>query len=303
MKTLNNNNLKTNIMKTSKFNSKINQQKLFNMKNLIKGITLVSIFAVSSNVIAQHDHNEDGHDVVLHENSLIESCDFDISSDLTQADWKRANKEIGNLLFLNPLASAKPLGKFKWDLTLEMSSSTFDENSGAWNNTFSHPDSTHYLSDNDRVSVPGFRFRMGVTDKLDVGVYYAPSQPFGANYGFLGFEGKYSFINDTIRNWSSSVRLSYVQDFPVEDFDMSVTGLDVSVSKTFFNILTPYAGVATNWNYSREKTDEVDLKNESHIAVRGIIGAELRWKFVNLGYEVMVGDEFNNSAVKLGVTF
>ena len=105
------------------------------------------------------------------------------------------------------------------------------------------------------------------------------------------------------KNWAASARVSYVRDANINDFNISTTGIDISVSKTFFGLLTPYTGVAMNWNHGKEVTNEVDLDNENYIGVRGIVSAEVKWKFVNLGYEIMIGDKFNNRALKIGVTF
>jgi hypothetical protein len=291
--------------KTKKTNHLLNFKTM--KTNAMAGIICLALSLFAGNLlIAQdngHDHDHEEENAPLHVNSVLGSCDFDISPDLSQSEWKTFNKEAGNLIYLNPLSSSKPLGKLKWDLTLEGTTSDINDNKGAWNNTMHHPDSTHTLTDNGRVMVPGLRFRIGVTERIDVGIYYAASQPFGAKYGFLGFEAKYAFINDTINNWAASVRASYVFDANIKDFNIGVAGLDLTASKTFFNVLSPYAGVSVNWNHSKIITNEVSLANENYFGVRGIAGLELRWKFVNLGYEFMLGDGFNNQAFKIGVTF
>ena len=274
------------------------QNSITETSRLFLSLASLALMLTKNNLIAQNNPEVD-----LHVNTEIGQCDFDISYDLTQAEWKKATKEIGNILYLNPLSSAKPLGVKNWDLQVETTSSNVDQESGAWNNTFHHPDSTHYLSSNGRTAVPALRFRMGLTDKFDAGIYYSSAQPFGANYGILGFELKCAFINDTTRNWAASVRASYVTDANIKDFNISTTGIDFSVSKTFFAVVAPYAGVAMNYNHSKEVTDEVDLENENYFGVRGVIGAELKWEFVNLGYEFMIGDGYSNRALKVGVTF
>jgi hypothetical protein len=283
--------------------SKTNQLNFKIMKtSLLNGLICLSLILIANtNSMAQGNSNDP--DVELNVNSELKSCDFNISSDLTQSEWKRFTKEAGNLLFLNPLSSAKPLGVKNWDLVIETTTSDVDETSGAWNNTFQHPDSEHYLAEGPRVSTPGLRFRIGITEKLDAGIYYTSAKPSGANYGLLGFEAKYAFINNPEKNWASSVRVSHLMDASIEDFNLSVTGIDVMASKTFFGVLTPYAGITGNWNHTKEVTDKVDLDNENYFGVRGIIGTELRWKFVNVGYEFLVGDGFNNRAMKIGVTF
>ncbi len=283
----NTNHLKIKIMKTQ----------------LFSGLICLTLIATSNTNTLAQSHQPGDPDVELHVDTSLGLCSFDISSDLTQSEWKRFTKEGGNLLYLNPLSSARPLGVKNWDFNIEMTSSDVDETSGAWNNTFHHPDSVHYLNDGPRTAIPAMRFRIGLTEKIDAGLYFSPTTAFGANYNLIGFEAKYAFINDPVTNWAASVRVSHVMDAAIEDFNISVTGIDVMASKTFFGILTPYAGVAGNWNHTKETTDEVDLHNENYFGVRGIVGTELRWKFVNVGYELMVGDGFNNRALKIGVTF
>lgn len=267
---------------------------------LLTILSLIGIFN-SKSMAQSHEHGDP--DVELHVNTSLEICDFDIHPDLTQSEWKRFTKEAGNLLYLNSLSSAKPLGIKNWDFIIEMTSSDVDETSGAWNNTFHHPDSVHFLNEGPRTSIPAMRFRIGLTEKIDAGIYFSPTQTLGANYNLIGFEAKYAFLNDPETNWAAAVRVSHVMDAGIDDFNISVTGIDVTASKTFFNVLTPYAGVSGNWNHSKEVTNEVNLDNENYVGVRGIVGAEIRYRFINLGYEVMVGDGFNNSALKIGVTF
>ena len=40
--------------------------------------------------------------------------------------------------------------------------SRIDDEKDAWNDTFSHPDSTHYLTDGDALMIPGLMVRAGV---------------------------------------------------------------------------------------------------------------------------------------------
>lgn len=267
-------------------------------------LLLLFVFAITTHATAQHAHNDDHPNVALHVNSELGQCDFDISSDLTQAEWKRASREIGNTLYLDPLSSSAPLGRFNWSLQLESNSFTIDQESGAWNNTFHHPDSAHYLTDNsNRLFVPALRFRMGLTDRIDFGFYYTSAKPFGANYGFLGVEGRYAFLQNIESGWSATVRGSYVMDANVKDFNLSSTGIDVTASKTLFKLVTPYAGAALNWNRGKIISNEVSLSTENTVGFRGLAGIDFCWKFVNLGYEVQFGDGMQNRSFKIGVRF
>jgi hypothetical protein len=267
---------------------------------------ILIVFLLSAPVAYTQSVEKHGDDpnVLLHVNSGIGMCDFDIAPALTQDEWSKATHEIGNAIYLEPLASSRPLGKGNWAIQLEQNSLHVDQASGAWNNTFHHPDSTHYLTGSSgRLSVPALRFRMGITDRLDAGIYYTTAKPFGANYGFLGFDAKYALLNDLEKGWSASVRGSYMTDATIKDFNISCAGLEVLAGKNLFRLFTPYAGIATNWNHGSERTSEVDLHNENSIALRGIIGLEFRWKFIDLAYECQLGDGLSQRSLKIGVTF
>ena len=266
---------------------------------------LVVLFCFAMKANAQHDHTaESTPNVTLHVNPELGMCDFDIASNLSQAEWARATKEIGNILYLDPLSSAVPLGKWNWTLHLETNSAKVDQESGAWNNTFHHPDSAHYLTgENGRISVPALRFRIGITERWDAGIFYTSAKPFGAKYGFFGLETKYAFLNDTARGWAAAVRGSYVTDANIRDFNIFSAGADLTTSKTVFRYFSPYAGVGFNWNHGHIVSSEVSLKNENAFAVHGIAGIDFRWRFVNVGCGVMIGDGLGNRSFKVGVAF
>lgn len=254
--------------------------------------------------LAQHDHTGTAHpNVVLHVNPAIAMCDFDIASNLTQDEWARATREVGNAIYLDPMSSSRPLGQWNWSLWVEQNSFRVDQESGAWNNTFHHPDSTHWLTESGRLAVPALRFQLGFAKRWDAGVYYTSAKPFGANYGFLGLETKYTFLNDTLRGWYASARASYALDANVRDFNVSSASLDLTASKQVWRFFTPYAGLTLGWNHGKEITDEVNLQNENSLVVRGIVGLDFRWKFLNLGYVFLLGDGNWNQTFKVGVSF
>lgn len=274
------------------------------MTTLLKTtLPVLGLICSAISVNAQQTH-DDGHpNVILNINPELGMCDFDIAPNLTQSEWARATREIGNILYIDPLASPAPLGRGNWTLHLEQTSAAVDQESGAWNNTFHHPDSAHYLTGSGRISVPALRFRMGINERWDAGIYYTSAKPFGANYGFIGMESRYAFLRDTLKGWSAAARGSFIIDANIKDFNVFSTGLDVTAGKQFFHLFTPYAGAAVNWNHGREVTDDVNLAAENSLGFRGLAGIDFRWKFVNLGYEVQFGDGRANRAFKLGVSF
>lgn len=244
------------------------------------------------------------HDVSLHVNAELGSCDFDIAPELTQAEWKQATREIGNAIYLNGLRTPAPLGKNHWSLFIDYNTFHVDDESGAWNNTFHHPDSTHYLTgESDRLAVPGLRFQYGITQNWDAGIYYTSAKPFGANYGFLGVETNYAFFRDTTRGFFLGARGSYTCDANIKDFNIFSTGFEITASKRLFNYFYPYCSVAANWNHGRIVSNEVSLTNENNLNFHGVAGLDFRWKFLTTGYEVCFGDGASNRAFKIGVIF
>jgi opacity protein-like surface antigen len=108
---------------------------------------------------------------------------------------------------------------------------------------------------------------------------------------------------DTARGWSGAVRGSFVTDANIRDFTIFSTGLDATVSRTFFGMLTPYAGAGMNWNHGHIVSNEVNLANENSLGFRGLAGLDFRCKFVTLGYEMQFGDGRANRSFNLGVLF
>lgn len=234
-------------------------------------------------------------DVELNVNSELNTCDIELSPNLTQEEWKVFNRQFGDVIYFNPMTSARPLGTKNFDITLDFKITSIDQTSGAWNNTFHHPDSIHWLG--DVLVVPALHARMGVSEKVDVGVYFTHS----GLYGFIGGEVKYALLNDTDKGWAVSVRGSIIKELSVEDFNFTNYGVDVSASKTF-GLFTPYVGVAGTLSHAKEVTEKVNLSNENVLDARLIAGAEFKWKIVNLGVEVDVS-ELTTLVIKMGVTF
>src|SRR3989344_829254 len=95
----------------------------------------------------QEKHGDDHPDVTLNVKPSLGMCDFDLSPNLTQQEWARATREVGNAIYLEPLSAAQSLGKGNWALHLENNSFHVDQESGAWNNTFHHPRSEEHTSE------------------------------------------------------------------------------------------------------------------------------------------------------------
>ena len=159
-----------------------------------------------------------------------------------------------------------------------------NDHDAAWNNTFSHPDDAHTLSDGD-LGFPGLMLRLGVTDRLDVGAYVTKSP--GADYGFLGGQVQYNVLNDLERNLAAAVRFSSTMMYGPEDLKFNVYGLDALVSRDFSRF-SPYVEVSAYLSHGRETTLAVDLENETVSGVQGMVGVVASVSVLRIGAEFNV---------------
>ena len=91
----------------------------------------------------------------LHVNDKWDECSFVLDESLTQEAWNQFTSEAGLVTYFRPLNSAKPLGKKNYEISLLNWGTTIDDADDAWNDTFSHPDSTHTLFDGNALLFPG----------------------------------------------------------------------------------------------------------------------------------------------------
>jgi hypothetical protein len=237
---------------------------------------------------------------VLHTNSEWEECAIVLDPSLTQGDFNAFIGEVSELMHFRPLAGAKPLGKFNFEITLEMRSAEIEDWEPKWNNTFSHPDHHHTLTGDDhRLSIPGLRGKMGITDKMDVELFLAVNPD--SNYGFTGVAIKYALINDPNSKWGAAVRGSYTTLLGVDDMDLNQIAADFLVSRDIW-YFRPYVGGALALSYGVETTDKVALSNETLLSPMALIGTEFVWKYFSAGIEQSFG-KLSITSFKVGATF
>ncbi len=110
------------------------------------------------------------------------------------------------MAYFRPLTDARPLGKGKWEVSLLQWETSIDATESAWNDTFVHPDSTHWLFEGRGLKFPGFTARTGVSDRVDVGIYETKNP--NANYGFYGGQMQYNFARNDAKGFAASARAS-----------------------------------------------------------------------------------------------
>ena len=267
------------------------------MKHYIGISTALVLALFYSTSHAGGDHGGELN-VKLHVDDRWEECSFALDPSLTQEAWHQFTREAGLVTYFRPLNSAKPLGVKNFEVALLDWGTKIDETDAAWNDTFVHPDSTHYLANGDLL-FPGLMFRVGVTNQIDIGAYFTKNVP--ANYGFYGGQVQYNFVNDVEKNLAAAARFSFTALFGPEDLNHSVVGLDVLASKDISRF-SPYVGVSGYLARAQETTTKVNLDDENVLGLQGMVGTSVNISRLRIGAEWNFADVAGYS-FKLGYAF
>lgn len=209
----------------------------------------------------------DGSGVYWHIDPSVKTCSMVIDPSLTQAQWKKFTREVGEIASFKSLAPAEPLGKLNYTVGIDYSRTPVDQHDPAWINTFTHPGVNCPLG--DQIKIPTLRARVGVSSRMDVGGIWATAP--GANYGLLGGELKYAFLRESARVPAGAVTTSFTMLTGVPDFNLSIYSVGLVTSKRIARF-TPYLGVRENLAIGTETTNKVDLNRESLLLTQGFIG-------------------------------
>ena len=273
------------------------------MKNRI--ITTIAGALVLASLQSTAFAHGGGKNVKLHVNPKWKECSFQLDPALTQEAWREFTKEAGLVTYFRPLTGAKPIGVGSYEFSVLKWETALDDTKDAWNDTFAHPDSTHWLKEGDRLPIPGLMFRTGITNKIDVGAYWIKNP--NANYGMWGGQAQYNFVNELEKNWAASARASFVSLYGPEDLDLTVYGLELMASKEYavysdWISVSPYAGVSTYLSSSHEKTAAVNLKDETIFGVQGTVGVVSQISLARLAVEYNAA-KVNSLSFKIGIGF
>jgi hypothetical protein len=223
----------------------------------------------------------------LHVNPRWKECSLQLDPSLTQAAWGQFTREAGLVAYFRSLVAAQPMGKGKFEVSMLQWDTGIDDSDAAWNDTFVHPDSLHWLFEGNGLKFPGLTMRAGVTDKTDIGIYVTKNP--NANYGFFGGQVQQNVFKSRDGNWNASARASFVSLYGPADLDLTIYGADAVVSRTFaltrWADLSPYAGVSTYLSRSHEKSAVVNLDDERALGGQAMLGAELRLSKARLAAE------------------
>jgi len=242
---------------------------------------LIALTALVPSMAAAHSGDR-MPDPPLHVDPKLKDCSVEFSSDLTQDAFHRFVREFGSTAAFKHMAAPTMLGRRGVEVAIQQMNFHVEDHSDAWNDTFAHPNATHELGSD--LSFPKITLRVGVTDRLDVGAFWTKN--LNANYGWLGLEAKYGLLAQNERTpIILSGRVAYTKTLYVSDMDMHAVTTDVSAGRTFWNVLTPYAGVGADLVIARETSDVVALHAETQVVPHAIGGAELKFWHLALGVE------------------
>lgn len=245
-------------------------------------------------------HGGTGDGPVLHVSNRWKECSIQLDAALTQAAWRQFTEEAGLVAYFRPLVDAQPMGRGKFEVSILQWQTDIDDHDAAWNDTFVHPDSEHWLFESERgLAFPGLAARVGVADKTDIGVYWTKNP--NANYGFYGAQLQQNVLNRG--GWSGATRVSFTALYGPEDVDLAVLGLDFLASREFelngWASVAPYAGVSSYLSAAREKSPVVDLEDETVGGSQAMVGAVLRLAGARLAVEYNAA-QVNSLSMKVG---
>jgi hypothetical protein len=238
-----------------------------------------------------------GSDVYWHIDPSVKSCSMVIDPSLTQSQWHTFTKQVGAISSFKSLASAKTLGSLNFRVSLDYGSTPVNQHDPAWINTFTHPDADCPLG--DAVTYPTLRASIGVAENMDVGGYWS-SAP-GANYGMVGGEFKYAFVQESENIPAAAVRASATILTGVPDFNLNIYSVEILASKEIAKV-TPYVGFRTSLSIGTETTSKVALETETVPIAQGYVGVTYSIWMLNLAAEYNVSS-VNTFALALGLNF
>jgi len=233
-------------------------------------------------------------EVYWHIDPNVKTCSMVIDASLTQDQWDRFAKQAGVMLTYKSLAPASTLGKMNYKIAIDYSSSSVNQQDLAWINTFTHPDENCPLGDN--IEIPAIRANFGITDHMDVGAYWTTAP--GANYGAVGGEYKYAFLQESKRVPTVAARTSFSLLTGVPDFNFNIYSIDLIASKKISK-LYPYVGLKESFFSATETTSKVDLDKARLSILQGFAGVSYSVWMLNVAAEYNVSS-INTFAIAIG---
>lgn len=219
---------------------------------------------------------------VLHVHTDYRSCYFDLHPELTKAEFEEFAGELGSILRFRQLGETTTLGRGRFEVSLQFTSSSIDDAKGAWNNTMSHPEADHYLGSS--IAFPRLVARVGVSDRVDIGAWggFNPR----SNYGLVGIDSKIVLMRQgPDRPISLSLRPSVASLVGPEEVWAGNASIDVSAGRTM-GAFSPYVGFATSGSLAVERSADVDLDHAWASSSVAYAGVSYTWRGLQVSAEI-----------------
>ncbi len=274
---------------------------------MIKKLHIGAVAVLVATLFHSSSYADEG--LVLHVLDRWDNCSIQLDPSLTQGAWQKFTREAGLIAYFRPLSSAKPLGAWKFEIIMTQGRAPIDDTDPAWNDTFVHPHSTHWIyaevSDEPGEITPGHSdsqhtlnlplplVRIGITDRIDVSGTFLMAP--GANYGFGGVQLQYSILNDSEKNLAMAVRIGAMSIVGPEDLSLTAYSFDMVASRDIARF-SVYGGLGTYLIRSHEKTSAVDLDDENLLGFQGMVGVN-----TTLFSHLRIGAEMSLSALTMPV--
>jgi hypothetical protein len=265
----------------------------------MKRILLISIAAIAATTAGAQTNPPK-----LHINTRWHECSFQLDGSLTQSAWRQFTEEAGLVTYFRPMTDARPMGRGRFEISVLQWKTGIDDADAAWNDTFVHPDSTHYLFEGSGLAFPGLTARAGLGDRTDLGIYVTKNP--NANYGFYGAQLQRALLGGVSSKWAIAVRGSFMSLYGPEDLDFTGIGADVFASRTFrvrsWASVSPYAGFSSYIARAHEKSPVVTLRDEVVPGSASTLGASLDLRGARLGAEYSTA-AVKSVSMKIGFAF
>lgn len=148
------------------------------------------------------------------------------------------------------------------------------------------------------VPTVAVRVQKGLPFDIDVGASYEMLP--GAGVSALGGEVKWAFLSGGLVMPAVALRAYGSKVNGIQDYSLSSTGVDLSISKGFLNF-KPYAGVGVM--RSKVSADGSKFSDESYNQSRAFVGANLNLLIMDLSVEAAKIGDSKAYSLKAGFRF
>lgn len=222
--------------------------------------------------------------------SLATAEDIDALQNLVQGEFHGLTEDLGAALSYKSLSPAEALGVTGFDVSVSVTGTSLDS-LRTWEKATNDDDIPSTLP------VPMVRVAKGLPFNIDVGAFYL-SVP-DTNVRLLGGEVRWAFIEGGVATPAVSLHGTYAKVTGVDQLDLDIKTLDVSISKGF-TVLTPYAGIGQVW--TRAKPVGVpQLRSESITQTKVFGGLNFNFGLPNIAAEVDQTGGITSYGVKFGL--